>query len=341
MSGGQIGWGLIGAGTVAREWMIDAIQAQGSCEVVSVYDIDRQRSEQVARDRSGARAEESVEALLANDTVDAVYISTTNETHAPLTEAAAAAGKHVLCEKPMAMNLADARRMISVCEQAGVILGINHHLRNAATHHAMRQAIQEGRIGKPVAGRVFHAVYLPAHLQTWRVKNPGAGGGAILDITVHNADTIRFLFDEEPVDVVAMVQTAGMAGSGLEDGVMSVVRFGSGLIVQMHEGFTVKYGGTGLEVHGTEGSLIARDVMTQQPVGTVTLRTEDGETELAIEHQNLYERSVRRFAEAVQGRGAPAASGDDGFRSLALSLAVREAAETGRRVTIERPWATQ
>ncbi|MCG8510825.1 MAG: Gfo/Idh/MocA family oxidoreductase, partial [Rhodospirillales bacterium] len=293
--------------------------------------------QRAAGDWPGIGVAESADALIADETLDAVYICTTNETHAPLTLQAAAAGKHVLCEKPMALNLDDAREMIAACDRAGVVLGINHHLRHAATHGAIRQAIKDGRIGKPVAARVFHAVFLPPDLQTWRINNPKAGGGAILDITVHNADTIRFLFDEEPLDVVAMTQIAGMGESGIEDGVMSVVKFGSGLIVQMHEGFTIKYGGTGLEVHGTEGSLIARDVMTQQPIGTVVLRNEDGETELPVAHRNLYEHGVARFVDAMRGNGPAAASGDDGFRSLALALAVDEAASTGKRMTIAAP----
>ncbi|MBL6927663.1 MAG: Gfo/Idh/MocA family oxidoreductase [Rhodospirillales bacterium] len=337
MPGETIGWGLIGTGTVAQQWMIDAIRAESGSDVSAVFDINRERAEQVAKQWPGPRVEGSVESLLANEAVDAVYICTTNETHAPLTLQAAAAGKHVLCEKPMAMNLDDARAMIAACEKAGVVLGINHHLRHAATHRAMRRAIAEGRIGTPVAGRVFHAVFLPGFLQTWRTKDAKAGGGAILDITVHNADTIRYLFGEEPREVVAMTQTAGMGEGGIEDGVMSVVSFDSGLIVQMHEGFTVEFAGTGLEVHGTQGSLFAKDVMTQQAVGSVILRNAKGEAEIVVEPENLYARGVRYFAGAIRGKGKPQASGEDGFYSLALALAVREAAQTGKRVKIERP----
>ncbi len=105
--------------------------------------------------------------------IDAVYISTTNELHRDQLFAAAAAGKHVLCEKPLALTLADARAMVAECERRGVVMGTNHHLRNAATHRAMREAIAAGRIGKPLFARVFHAVYLPPHLQGWRIKKPG------------------------------------------------------------------------------------------------------------------------------------------------------------------------
>jgi 1,5-anhydro-D-fructose reductase (1,5-anhydro-D-mannitol-forming) len=248
--------------------------------------------------------------------------------------AAAAAGKHVMCEKPLALTLADARAMVAECKRQGVVMGTNHHLRNAATHRAMRDAIAEGRIGKPLFARVFHAVYLPPHLQGWRIKTPGAGGGVILDITVHDADTLRFVLGDEPESVSAMVSRAGMGEAGLEDGVMGVVRFAGGLLAQFHDAFTTRYATTGFEVHGDEGSLVATDCMTQQPKGTVVLRTSDGTVPLSLIHENLYERSIRLFQDATAGAGVPAATGEDGVRSLALALATIGAAKAGRETSV-------
>jgi 1,5-anhydro-D-fructose reductase (1,5-anhydro-D-mannitol-forming) len=331
----RVRWGLIGASTIAREWMIDAIRAQPDGEVAAVTSSNAERGARFAAEAGIPKSYDSVDALLANADVDAVYISTTNELHHAQTLAAAAAGKHVLCEKPLALTLADAREMVDACAAAGVVLGTNHHLRNAATHRAMRAAIQAGRIGRPLAARVFHAVHLPERLRGWRLERADAGGGVILDITVHDADTLRFVLDDEPLDVVAQTQSAGMAQGGLEDGVMAVVSFRSGLLAQLHDAFTVRYAGTGFEVHGTDGSLLAQDVMTQPPVGEVRLRTEAGEQVLPLEQENLYVRAVRRFHAATRGEDTPAASGEDGVRSLALALAVREAAQSGRRTAVE------
>jgi 1,5-anhydro-D-fructose reductase (1,5-anhydro-D-mannitol-forming) len=198
----------------------------------------------------------------------------------------------------------------------------------------MRQAIHDGLIGRPLAARVFHAVFLPPHLQGWRITAPDAGGGVVLDITVHDADTLRFVLDDEPEDVVAVTQSAGMAQSGLEDGVMAAVRFRSGLIAQLHDAFTAKFAGTGFEVHGTEGSLIGRNVMTQKAIGEVILRNADGERTLPTDATNLYVRSLRQFHAAIRGEGQPAATGEDGVRSMALALAVLEAARTGQRTPV-------
>jgi 1,5-anhydro-D-fructose reductase (1,5-anhydro-D-mannitol-forming) len=326
-------WGLIGASTIAREWMIEAIRGAGG-EVVAVMSGDPERAKRFAGESEIATATTSLDALLGNN-IDAVYISTTNEHHCSQTLAAAAAGKHVLCEKPLALNLADARRMVEACKAAGVQMGTNHHLRNAATHRALRDAIKVGHIGKPLFARVFHAVYLPPHLQGWRIERPGAGGGVVLDITVHDADTLRFVLGEEPVAVTAMTSRGGMGQAGLEDGVMGVVRFESGLIAQFHDAFTTRYAVTGFEIHGEEGSLIASDCMTQRPKGEVLLRTGDGERQLSIAHENLYLRAIRLFEEAVAGRGAPSATGEDGIKSLSVALSTREAARTGRETPID------
>jgi 1,5-anhydro-D-fructose reductase (1,5-anhydro-D-mannitol-forming) len=331
----RIGWGLIGASTIAREWMIDAIRAQPGGEIVAVLSSDAERGRRFAAENRIAASYTRLDDLLADPEVDSVYISTTNELHCPQTLAAAAAGKHVLCEKPLALTLTDAERMVAACREAGAVMGTNHHLRNAATHRAMREAIKTGRIGKPVAARVFHAVYLPPHLQGWRIDKPEAGGGVVLDITVHDADTLRFVLDDEPVEVVAQEQSVGLARTGLEDGAMAVIRFGSGLLAQVHDAFTVPYAGTGFEVHGSEGSLMARDVMTQRPVGEVVLRTANGAETLPVEHENLYARSLRHFHAAIRGEGQPTATGEDGVRSLALALAVQKSAREGRRVALD------
>ena len=327
-------WGLIGASNIAREWVIGAIRATGG-EIVSVMSSNAERATAYAAANGIAKSTTDLDALVSDPDIDAIYISTTNELHRDQTLAAARAGKHVLCEKPLALSLDDARAMAAACREAGVVMGTNHHLRNAGTHIAMRDAIAAGRIGTPLAARVFHAVYLPPFLQGWRIDRPDAGGGVILDLTVHDADTLRFVLGDVPVEAIAATQQGGMGQAGLADAVMGVLRFRSGLIAQFHDAFTVRFAGTGFEVHGTEGSLIGRDVMTQKPVGTVTLCTAAGEEQLRTDPLNLYERALGNFHAAITGRGTPSASGEDGIWSLATGLAVQQAASTGRATSID------
>jgi 1,5-anhydro-D-fructose reductase (1,5-anhydro-D-mannitol-forming) len=157
----------------------------------------------------------------------------------------------------------------------------------------------------------------------------------MLDITVHDADTLRFVLDEEPESVIAMGSHGSMGQAGLEDGVMGVIRFSGGLLAQFHDAFTTKYATTGFEVHGDSGSLIGRDCMTQAPKGDVLLRTSSGEEGLKLDHENLYARSVRLFQEAVKGRGAPSATGEDGIKSLSVAVSAHAAVRSGAETAID------
>lgn len=326
-------WGLIGASTIAKEWVIEAIRSVGD-EVVSVLSSDEGRAKQYAQDNDITHYTSEINQLLSNPAVEAVYISTKNNLHKEQALLAIAAGKHVMCEKPLALSVTDAKQMVEAAEKAGVVFATNHHLRNAASHTALRRAIQAGEIGKPLAARVFHAVSLPPNLQGWRIEQAAEGGGVILDITVHDADTLRYVLGDDPVEVTALTQTGEMSTTGAPDSVMGVMRFKSGLLAQFHDSFTAKHCQTGLEIIGTEGTLVARDVMTQQPVGQVQLINAEGTRHLILEHHNLYEAGFRQFSEAVAGRTQPAATGLDGIWSLATGVAVVEAAATGKAVSV-------
>jgi 1,5-anhydro-D-fructose reductase (1,5-anhydro-D-mannitol-forming) len=330
----QLNWGVIGASNIARSRMIPAINGDPASQVAAVAGNDPARARKLAQETGVPKAHDTIEDLIADPDIDVVYISTTNEQHRNQTIAAARAGKHVLCEKPLALTLGDANAMVAACREANVIMGTNHHLRNAATHRTLRRLIAEGVVGQPLAVRVFHAVYLPEHLRGWRVNSPH-GGGVMLDITVHDADTLRFDLDDEPVEVTAMATNQGMAAEGLADGVMGVIRFKSGTLAQFHDAFTIRHTQTGFEVHGTEGSLIGEDVMTQNPNGRIFLQRGDQREQIDFGvMEDLYARSVHRYNEAVLTGGQPAATGEDGVRSLAVALAAAESAATGKAISI-------
>jgi 1,5-anhydro-D-fructose reductase (1,5-anhydro-D-mannitol-forming) len=328
-----IRWGLIGATVIGREWMIGAIREAGG-EIVAVMSTDAARGRAYADEFGIPRSVTAVPDLLSAG-VDAVYISTTNERHRAETIAAAEAGVHVLCEKPLATSLDDAKAMVAACEKAGVVMATNHHLRNAAVHRALRDIVQGGRIGRPLSARVAHAGYLPKHLHGWRLTTPRAGAGAILDLTVHDADLLRFILADEPTEVTTLSQNGGLAVPGIEDAAHSVLRFRSGILAGLFEGFTTRYVETGVEVHGTDGSAVARNCMSQTPQGTLVLRTAAGEEAIPLDHQNYYTRGVRAFHDALAGKGQPPATGRDGVKSLAVALAALESARTGRSIAVD------
>jgi 1,5-anhydro-D-fructose reductase (1,5-anhydro-D-mannitol-forming) len=329
-------WALIGASDIAKTRMIEGINAQPDSRVTAVHSSGLDRAKAYASENKIEKAFSDLTELLSDPDIDVVYISTTNELHRDQALAAAAAGKHILCEKPLALSVADARQMVQAARTAKVVFGTNHHLRCAVTHRTIRKLIAEGAIGRPLAARVFHAVYLPPRLQGWRVTKPGAGGGVILDITVHDVDTLRFLLQAEVKDVSARAVTQGLAQGGLEDAVMGVLHFERGILAQFHDAFTIKHARTGVEVHGTDGSLIGIDVMTQEPRGQVFLRRDGEETAIELDPpENLYRFAVRHFNEAVRTGTEPWATGEDGIRSLAVAAAVVESSKTGFRIPVE------
>ena len=116
---------------------------------------------------------------------------------------------------------------------------------------------------------------------------------------------------------------------------MGAIRFRSGLLAQFHDAFTIKNARTGLEVHGSDGSLIGEDVMTQEPQGRLYLQRQGKREEVDLgPHENLYAHQVRHFNAAVHGQGKPFTTGEDGVRSLAVALAVLESTKTGQRVPV-------
>jgi 1,5-anhydro-D-fructose reductase (1,5-anhydro-D-mannitol-forming) len=334
--GEAVSWGLIGASTIAREWMVDSIRKHPSGRVKAIVSSDLDRAKAFARDKSIPHAYDSVEAMLADTEIAAVYISTTNDKHLPDALAAIGVGKHVLCEKPLALEPSDAGRIVNAARQKGVVLATNHHLRNMESHRAIKGLIDQGAIGKVNSIRVFHAGELPDSLKTWRLHDKAAGAGVIYDITVHNGDLLRFYLDANPIRITAIAATSGSGPKQIEDSVMSVWEFPGDILVQCHDSFVVGYGPRGVEIHGSNGSILGIDVMSQAPGGRVILRTKEGDKEIPLELKVTYDRGVSDFIAAIQGQGKPSSSGEDGIWSLRLAQAVAASAATGRTISIDQ-----
>ena len=326
-------WAIIGASQIARSWVADAIKSVPDSELVAVVSRDAARA-RVFADKFGIpRIATTLQALLAESEIDAVYVSTSNERHCQATLEAAAAGLHVLCEKPLGLTLNEAIEMAQACDSAGVILATNHHMRCAATHQAIRHLVQSGQIGRPLAARAMYCEYLPDELQTWRTKDREQGG-VIYDLTVHNVDVLRFVLADEPVEVVAMKASSLIGQNGVEDQAQSIVRFASGLIAYMHEGQAFAHHETALEVHGTDGSIYGRGILDEAPAGQVYLRRGKQMTEVPVKPVNLYAATIAQFNAAVLRGERPAATGWDGVISLATALAIRRSADEGIRVAV-------
>jgi 1,5-anhydro-D-fructose reductase (1,5-anhydro-D-mannitol-forming) len=330
-------WALVGASDIAASRMIPAIRERGD-EIVVVVSGDADHGKHFAADNEIGHVTTDLHGALADDKVNAVYISSRNHLHASQARTALTAGKHVLSEKPMALSIDDAQLVLDAAASADVTFAVNHHLPGAATHSAIRKLIRDGAIGTPLAVSVCHAVTLPDRLRGWRL-GPEPGAGVALDITCHDASVINAAL-EQPANVVTAVGVSqGGWSSGSADAVMSSMTYGD-VTVQTHDAFTIGYRPTRFDVFGSEGAILSQDVMTQDPVGDVVLRTASGERGIDVgERRDLYTTVLEAFAAAIAGTGEPTVSGAQGANAFIVAQAVSDAAASGHAVSIDQ-WFT-
>ena len=326
-------WALIGASDIAATKVLPAIRAVGDSAVV-VRSGSAEHAARWAGEHGVPDAVTDLHAAIEREDVDAVYVSSVNAQHREQVEAAAAAGKHVLAEKPLALSLADARAMVAACEAAGVVMATNHHLPASPTHRALKKAVREGAVGEVRAVRVHHAVQLPERLAGWRVDDP-EGGGVVLDVTVHDAAAVAAILGTGAESVLAVGLNQDNDPGGPFDAVMTSIEWAGEVLVQTHDAYNNPHLPTSLHVLGTEGALVAEDCNTGEPVGSVALwRDHKVEPVELGPRDDLYEVTVRAFGAAVAGDGEVIVSGPDGVRSLAVSLAALESLRTGARAEV-------
>jgi 1,5-anhydro-D-fructose reductase (1,5-anhydro-D-mannitol-forming) len=328
-------WALLGASDIAATRMIPAMRALGhSVEVACSSSAER--ADAFAQAHGIPRATATLEQAL-DAPIDAVYVSSYNELHYSQTMAALAAGKHVLTEKPMALSIEDAESMAAAAEIAGLVLAVNHHLPFSPVHRVARELVDSGAIGRVLSARIAHAVLLPERLRGWRVDDV-RGGGVALDITCHDASVLNPLLGRATrVAAIGVTQAPWNAGAA-SDAVMTVIEYekdGHRVIAQTHDAFSVAFEQTSFTVHGTEGTLVGRNAMTQDSVGSLELIDADGSRPVPLSlGRDLYEIILTAFAGATAGTGQPTVSGRDGVETLRVALAVLEASATGRTIDL-------
>ncbi|MEI2775017.1 MAG: Gfo/Idh/MocA family oxidoreductase [Tetrasphaera sp.] len=330
--------GLVGASFVAADRMMPMFAPNGF-EVSALFDTDEQRFPLWAEHQI-PMVSDDLDAVLGSD-IDAVYISSRNEQHAPQALAAAAAGKHILLEKPMALTMADARAVVDAAYRNGVKLAVNHHLPGGPVHSTVRRLVDEGRIGRLYSARINHAVALPQKVREWRLA-PVPGGGVILDITVHDASVLNPLFGTMPLRVSALgVSQAPWNVHRTMDSVMTTIEYaaGDGLpkLAQTHEAFGVPFPGTSMEVHGEDGAIVVHDAMTPTIEGTVTWHKPDGSVEdiPTGAGEDLYSINLRRFRDFISDEGTPTVTSDEGLLALAVALAAERSIGEARTIPLE------
>src|SRR5262249_26051298 len=149
---------------------------------------------------------------------------------------------------------------------------------------AMRELVAQEAIGTPLAARISHVAMLPEYLRTWRITDPSAGCGPLNDMGTHDFDVLRYVLGYEVVEATGMLAFQGFAGAGIEDQAMAALRFAGGAVASFHASYNLDFGVNGFDVHGSEGSLLGRGVLSAVGGGSIALR--DGDGERPVEHDS-------------------------------------------------------
>ena len=291
-------WGILGAASIARGRVIPAVQASSNSRVQAVASRDPERARALAAEWDLPAVHADYAALLADPSIDAVYIPLPNSEHHPWTLAAAAAGKHILCEKPFALTGAEAEAMARAAEEAGVALAEAFMYRFHPRIDRLLSLIRAGAIGEIHLVR-FTFTFGPVAAGNYRL-DPAMGGGALLDVGCYGVNLARLLCGCEPEAVAAL---ACYGASGVDETFAGVLRFPRGAIATLDVSMASQFG-VAFEVIGSSGTLVAPEGVrteTNQPSQLHLYRGYEHEVH-AIEPADPYRLMVEEFADAIISR---------------------------------------
>jgi len=319
-------WGLIGLGRIAETEIAPGIAALGGHELAIVVSRDQAKADAFAASHGAQRGMTSYEEMLAAEDIDAVYIATPNALHAEQVAAAASAGKHVLCDKPLAMSVYDAEAAVAACEDAGVRLGMMFQTRRFEGVPEAVAAVRDGTIGRVVMAQVEMGAgrNLP---KGWRTDPSLAGLGTINNIGVHAFDLLRYLLGAEVIEVSALIDRE--EGFTVDTAAAVILRFDNGTLAYVNANQAVGHPQNDFVLYGSSGRVLGRNLSRPRQDGTLIVTTADGQTEKSANTSGGYRETLAAFAEAIEVGHDPSPSGVDGLRSVELTTAIATAVETG------------
>ena len=345
---GKIKWGVIGSGGIARRRTIpEGIVQADNAELSVVFDINSDVNAEVAKE-FGAVAAESVDALLDTD-IDAVYIATPPCFHSSQAQACAKGGRHILCEKPLGMTVAEAQEMIEVCRQMKVKLGCAFMMRFAAQHQEALRLIEEGRIGKPVYARAQLSCWYPPIEGAWRQDPSTGGGGALIDMGGHCIDLLEMFFGR--ISRVSCFINSTVQDYKSEDSAAAMLFFENGAIGTVDTFFCIPDNSSKnvLELYGSRGSILATGTIGQGAAGLMTAFLEGDDKDydaqqardetqgivIAPAPVNTYQAEIEQFSQAVMEDREPYIGAEAGLRNQKILSACYASAKSGKAVEVE------
>lgn len=333
-------WAIAGFGKQAETRMAPAIDAARGTQLVGVWSLDMSGARTFAQARGPLRCYDSYSELLSDPNVDVVYVSTPNYLHCEHVIQAAKAGKHILCEKPMALSVAEASAMLVACDKAGVKLGIALQNRQHPAHQEIRRVMASGEGGKVVLATAQYCHNFPPDVpwSSWRNDPAMSGGGGLMGMGVHALDLLCFVVGKSVIEVTAF-SDANTAAAHVDSMMTCLLHFANGssafAISSLHlphsKNDLVVYGSTlRMEARGTIGMPWQGDlaVTRQADTSVVTFPCENPAIDLFVRLVEDYNRSILQDS-------VPLASGHDGLALVQLTEAVIRSARDRRAAKIE------
>jgi predicted dehydrogenase len=342
MNDQQIKWGVIGSGGIARRRTIpEGIIAADNAVLLAVYDINQNANQEVAQE-FGAKAAGSINEFLESG-IDAVYVASPANLHLEHVMACANAGKHVLCEKPLGMNVEEAKKMIQACNNAGVVLGTALMMRFHAHHQEALKMVSEGRIGEPVYGRAQLSCWYPPIDGAWRQDPLTGGGGSLMDMGSHCLDLLEMYFGE--IDTVSCFISNNVHSYKSEDSAIVSMKFTNGALATVDTFFCIPDNSSKnvLELYGSKGSILANGTIGQGDSGEMMAyleedaagydaqqsRKESDAIRISPVPENTYRAEIIEFSNALLENRTPSNNAAIGLQSQKILAACYKSAASG------------
>ena len=319
-------WGVLGAGNVAQRRAIPAINKANGAELHALLSRDAARAKQIATEHGARTYYTTVDDLLSDEALDAIYVSTPVYLHCEQVIQAAERGFHVLCDKPMAMNPEECRRMIDACEANGVHLQLCFLFRFHSCFQQIKNWVDEGRLGQIIQGRVPFLKPFPIPPGAWRGNPDQGGGGCLMDLGAHGVDLLRYTIGE--VSEVSAFCNSSVHHYDVEETGTIMMRFENGAHGLTDTSFAAAGCDLVIEVYGTDGW-----VLVYNDDGWKMKRFSNGEHQvIASQYEDLYQFQFEHFARCVTEGEQPIVTGLDGLRTNQILAAAYESDRTGKAV---------
>lgn len=343
----MFGIGIIGCGKIAQVRHIPEYAEHKDAKLLGFYDINKERAAALA-EQYGGTAYETVEELLANPDIAAVSVCAANFAHAELTIAALNAGKHVLCEKPMAITLAECEAMVEAAKKNGKYLMIGHNQRLAKAHAMARKLIVDGLIGDIVTFRTTFGHGGPETwsvdpgLNTWFFDKTRAAMGAMADLGIHKTDLIQFLTGQQVVRTTARVTTLDKKDASgnlisVDDNAICIYEMSGGAFGTMTASWTY-YGAedNSTVLYGTKGIMRIYD---DPAISIKVILADGGKISYDVEAIQTNDNQTKSgvidlWMESLVNDVAPEISGESALAAMRAVFASIQSSETGKAVDI-------